>query len=577
VSESQDGIFGIDLGTTYSVVGYIDETGRPAVTRNSDGQDTTPSVVFFESEENIVVGRVAKESAGVYPDQVISLIKREMGDREYRRTFFGKEYTPPSISALILAALAKDAQTHTYLPVNEVVVTVPAYFGLLEKDATRQAGEIAGLQVIGIVPEPVAAALHYGVTGSADGTTFLVYDLGGGTFDISLIRMTEDSVEVLAVDGDHKLGGADWDAKLFDHIVDQLIAQWGDDSVRDDEGELQELRTLTEKTKRDLSKAESKKIIRRYGGTAATVTVTREQFEEMTAELLEDTVRITSRALTTAEQLYPGIRNQISELLLVGGSCWMPAVSERLKKEFGWQPRLTDPDLAVAKGAALYAAGQTVRYVESGTGAAQAGSTSAEAGTDGPGRAGLGAPGPLTDAAVQEVAARTGLDEEQIRNIAQRTVINVLPKAVGIKLLDATKPNWEDDPERASYIEPLVGPQTQLPYTAETFTANTVVANQPAIEIEIWEQSGAAPSPNLADNHRVDNRGLIEGLEGYALPAGSPVDIEIAVDAEGLVNLHAREPASGKDLKMSVRISVLSQEQLEQAKQIQRSLTVSTS
>jgi molecular chaperone DnaK len=574
VSEPEHGIFGIDLGTTYSVVGYIDETGRPAVTRNSDGQDTTPSVVFFENEDNIVVGRVAKESAGVYHDQVVSLIKREMGDREYRRTFFGKEYTPPSISALILAALAKDAETHTHLPVNEVVITVPAYFGLLEKDATRQAGEIAGLQVIGIVPEPVAAALHYGVSGSADGTTFLVYDLGGGTFDISLIRMTESSVEVLAVDGDHKLGGADWDAKLFDHIVDQLTTQWGDDSVRDDEGELQELRTLTEKTKKDLSKAESKKIIRRYGGTAATVTVTREQFEEMTAELLEDTIRITSRALATAEQLYPGIRAQISELLLVGGSCWMPAVSNRLRKEFGWEPRLTDPDLAVAKGAALYAAGQTVRYVESGPDEPQAGSAASWAGT---GRAGLPGPGPVTDAAVQEVATRTGLEEEQVRSLAQRTVVNVLPKAVGIKLLDTTRPNWAEDPEAASFIEHLIGAQTQLPFTAETFTANTVVAGQPAVEIEIWEQAGAAPSPELADNHRVDNAGLIEGLEWFALPAGSPVDIEIAVDAEGTVNLHAVEPASGKDLKMSVRISVLSKEQVEEAKQIQRSLTVSTS
>jgi molecular chaperone DnaK len=577
VSELQLGIFGIDLGTTYSVVGYIDETGRPAVIRNSDGQDTTPSVVFFESEDNIVVGRVAKESAGVYPDQVVALIKREMGDREYHRTFFGKEYTPPSISALILAALAKDAETDRHRPVNEVVITVPAYFGLLEKDATRQAGEIAGLMVIGIVPEPVAAALHYGVTGSADGTTFLVYDLGGGTFDISLIRMTETSVEVLTVDGDHKLGGTDWDAKLFDHIVDQLVTQWGDDSVRDDEGELQELRTLTEKTKRDLSKAESKKIIRRYGGAAATVTVTREQFEEMTAELLEDTIRITSRALEVAEQRYPGIRGQISEMLLVGGSCWMPAVSERLKKEFPWEPRLTDPDLAVAKGAALYAAGQTVRYVESGTGDGQAGSATSEAGTDGPGRAALAVPGPVTDAAVQEVATRTGLDEEQIRSIAQRTVVNVLPKAVGIKLLDATKPNWKDDPEAASYIEHLIDAQTQLPFRAETFTAHTVVANQSAIEIEIWEQAGAAPSPGLADNQRVDDAGLIEGLEPFALPAESPVNIEIAVDAEGTVNLHAVEPISGRELKMNVRISVLSKEQVEEAKQIHRGLSVSTS
>ena len=365
MSEPQQGIFGIDLGTTYSVVGYIDETGRAAVTRNRDGEDTTPSVVYFETGDNVVVGKVAKESAGQYPDQVVALIKREMGDRDYQRTFFGKEYTPPSISAIILDALARDAEADTGRKVTDAVITVPAYFGLLEKDATRQAGQIAGLNVIGIVPEPVAAALHYGVSGSADGTTFLVYDLGGGTFDISLIKMTETSVEVLAVGGDHRLGGADWDQKLFDYIVEQTIAQCGDDSLRDDEAMLQELRTLAEKTKRDLSRAESKKLIVRYTGVAANFTVTRKQFEEMTADLLDETIRITRRTLGEAEQRVPGIGEQISELLLVGGSSKMPAVTEALQREFSWEPTLTDPDLAVAKGAALYAAGQTVRFVES--------------------------------------------------------------------------------------------------------------------------------------------------------------------------------------------------------------------
>jgi molecular chaperone DnaK len=576
MSEPQQGIYGIDLGTTYSVVGYIDETGRPAVTRSSEGQDTTPSVVYFESTDNIVVGKVAKESAGVYPDQVVSLIKREMGDREWSREFFGKQYTPPSVSALILSALAKDAETHTGRQVTEVVITVPAYFGLLEKDATRQAGEIAGLKVIGIVPEPVAAALHYGVSGSADGTTFLVYDLGGGTFDISLIKLTDISVEVLAVGGDHKLGGADWDEKLFDHILDQLIQQWGDESVRDDESELQAIRTLAEQTKKDLSKAEAKQIIKRYTGTSAKVAVTRKQFEELTAELLEETIRITNRTLGEAEERHPGVRDQISQLLLVGGSCWMPAVAERLGKEFRWEPRLTDPDLAVAKGAALYAAGQTVRYVDTGDGDPQATAFAATASIGGPGT-GLAAPGKVTEAAVHAVAARTGIDEEKVRNIAQRTVINVLPKAVGVKLIDTTKPNWDDDPDGASYIEHLIEAQTQLPCDPRTLVATTVVANQPGVEIEIWEQAGAAPSPDLAANHRVDDAGLIEGLAQFALPADSPININIAVDAEGTVKLHAVEPVSGKELDMNVRISVLSQEQVEEAKQIHRGLTIGTS
>jgi molecular chaperone DnaK len=570
VSDAGQGIYGIDLGTTYSVVGYIDEAGRPAVSRNSDGQDTTPSVVYFESPDNIVVGRVAKETAGVFPDQVVSLIKREMGDREWRREFFGKEYTPPSVSALILSALAKDAEAATGRPVTDVVVTVPAYFGLLEKDATRSAGEIAGLNVIGIVPEPVAAALHYGVTGSADGTTFLVYDLGGGTFDISLITMTDTSVEVLAVGGNHRLGGADWDEKLFDYLLDQLAAQWDDDSARDDEQELQDLHNLTEQVKRDLSKAESRKVIRRYGGTSASVTVTRQQFEEMTAELLEETIRITRQTLDEAEQRYPGIRGRISELLLVGGSARMPAVADRLRKDFHWEPRLTDPDLAVAKGAALYAAGQTVRLVEPGA----PGGAATDASQPG---AGLGHPGQVTDEAVRAVAGRTGIDEDKVRAIARRTVVNVLPKAVGVKLVDTGRPGWEDDPEAASYVEHLIDAQTQLPCAPRTMVARTLFAHQPGVSIEIWEQAGASPSRDLEANHRVDDAGEIEGLAPFALPAGSPVDIEISVDAEGTVRLHAVEPTSGNDLVMNVRISVLSAEQVEEAKVMHRGLSITTS
>ena len=306
MSDQQQGIFGIDLGTTYSVVAYIDETGRPAVVRNSDGDDTTPSVVCFETEDNVVVGKAAKALAGVDPDNVVSLIKRQMHNKDYTRYFWGKEHSPSSISALILAELARSAEETTYRAVRQVVITVPAYFGLLEKDATKKAGEIAGLEVIGIVPEPVAAALAYGVTGSADGTTFLVYDLGGGTFDITLIRMTDSSVEVLAVDGDHNLGGADWDDRLFEYLKEQTVAQTGFEDIDEDEGALQDLRRMAEETKQALSKAESKTVAHRLAGKPAKIVVTRAQFQEMTADLLEKTVEITHRLLAEAESAVPG-------------------------------------------------------------------------------------------------------------------------------------------------------------------------------------------------------------------------------------------------------------------------------
>ena len=321
MSDEITAAFGIDLGTTYSVIAHIDETGRPAVIRNTKSEsDTTPSVVYFENETNVVIGQPAKEAAPLDPDNVVSLIKREMGNAEYTRTFWGQEHTPPSISATILAALAHEAEAATGKPVKQVVITVPAYFGLLERDATRKAGEIADLEVIGIVPEPVAAALHYGVFGDGSPKTILVFDLGGGTFDISVMRTSEGRIEVLATDGNHRLGGADWDRRLREHITTQLLESLGDESLLDDESAMQDLVALTERIKRDLSSVETKTTPYRYGGRSARITVTRAEFEDVTSELLDECVRITERALDGVEAKYPGIRDEISDVLLVGGS-----------------------------------------------------------------------------------------------------------------------------------------------------------------------------------------------------------------------------------------------------------------
>ena len=270
--------------------------------------------------------------------------------------------------------------------------------------------------------------------------------------------------------------------------------------------------------------------------------MTRAQFEEMTADLLDETIRITERTLAEAAEKYPGISQQISEVLLVGGSSRMPAVSEALRKEFGWDPRLADPDLAVAKGAALYAAGQTVRYAEKedgGSGQAGADSASARGGPSS-----LAAPGPVTDEAVRAVADQTGLDEQDLRRLAQRTVVNVLPKAIGVKLVDTTKPGWEEDVRvrvlrRAPHRRP-----DPAAVRARALRRQHRVRSQHEIEIEIWEQAGGSPSPELSANHPLDDSGRITGLESFALPAGSPINIDINVDAEGTVHLQAVEPAS---------------------------------
>jgi molecular chaperone DnaK (HSP70) len=284
----------------------------------------------------------------------------------------------------------------------------------------------------------------------------------------------------------------------------------------------------------------------------------------MTADLLDETIRITRRTLEEAEERYPGITQQINEVLLVGGSSKMPAVSAALRKEFGWDPKLTDPDLAVAKGAALYAAGQTVRYVDEDIhgGDSESGSLTTR--------------GPATEEALEVVSSKTGLTKEQVGELAQRTVVNVLPKAIGVKLVDTDKPGWDKDVDSASYVEHLVDAQTQLPFRREPFVANTVVANQSEIEIEIWEQAGASPGPEMAANHPLDASGRIKDLGAFALPAGSPINLEIAIDDEGTVHLKAVEPASNHEVTITVRISILSAEQVDEAKQIQAGLTVST-
>lgn len=559
------GIFGIDLGTTYSVVSYLDESGRASVTRNADNSETTPSVVYFESATNVVVGQVAKEAASQDPDNVVSLVKRHMGDKDYRRSFHGEEHTPSSLSAIILQALAQDAQASAGREAHDVVITVPAYFGLLEKEATRTAGAIAGLNVIGIIPEPVAAALQYGITGGAEGRTVLVYDLGGGTFDVSLIRVGQDRVEVVVVGGDHHLGGADWDDRLFEHLLEAAVQQLGDDDLRDDASELEDLRQRAEKLKRDLTSREQVAVQVRHGGDTAKVQVTRAQFEEMTRDLLEETLRITERTLADAEAKEPGVTARLDDVLLVGGSSYMPAVARALTEKFGWSPRLSDPNLAVAKGAALYAAGRTVKFWDPGSDTVR---VDAAPGAD--------AEGAVPDAArISAVAARTGLAEADLRGLAGTSIVNVLPKALGVKLVDTSAAGWQDG--AGDYVHHLVEPNTALPVGTVTLTAATVHAHQDEVAVELWEQAGAVPTREMADNVPVDNgTGAITGLSAHRLPVGSPIHMNLEVDPEGTVHLRAVEPRSGSDLQITVRIQVLTEEEVAAATARHTGLSISS-
>lgn len=577
MTESKSGVFGIDLGTTYSAIAYIDGSGKPIVVHSAlQGSDTTPSVVLFESETNTVVGSTAKESAELYPKQVVSLVKREMGNTDFSREFFGNTYSAPAISAFILKALAKDAEMETGRKVDKVVITVPAYFGTLEKAATRQAGEIAGLDVVGIVPEPVAAAIAYGVATEPGERNLLVYDLGGGTFDVTVIRLTDDSVDTVAVKGDNKLGGADWDEVLFEHLSQSATAQLGNDSILEDAHFVQELWKQAEELKKRLSQSESRPVLLRAEGGTAKVTVTRAEFEERTAHLVQATVDITRKALEEAENESPGISSKIDDVILVGGSSLMPVIAATLQREFGWSPKLSDPHLAVAKGAALYAAGALVRELVDKNSASQRAEAN-ESGTatsagDPPTEAEL-------EAAAEEVAAQVGIDADRLLGIAKKaSTRNRLPMAIGVELADETVPGWRELNPVPTYVAHRISAQAELPYDAaalgEVFTAGTIADRQEVIRIAIYEQASPEPSRELSSN-RYLSAGEITGLSSYNLPAGSPIQLYFHVSDEGHVTLRAVEPTSGKDLEVKARIALLSEAEVEQAKATFNGITVS--
>jgi molecular chaperone DnaK len=549
-------VFGIDLGTTYSAIAYVDETGRPTVCRNDNNSEITPSVVQFETPTNVVVGESAKQSAFIDADSVVSLIKRQMGeDREYE--FHGQVYTPESISALILRRLATDAAHYTNGPVERAVITVPAYFGARQKEATNKAGLIAGLDVVGILPEPVAAAVHYEMTRGETDKTVLVYDLGGGTFDTTVIRVAPNEITVVCTDGDTNLGGADWDARLRDHLLSAFVNQAAPAESPDDDAEfLQEIANKAEEVKKQLSQQESRPVQLRFAGAAARIEITRAEFEMMTADLLDRTIEIVRRTLETLEQRSPGAT--IDEVLLVGGATRMPMVAARLAKEFGWEPRLHDPELAVAKGAAIFALSRVVykmqqeaqQKVKEGAGSA------AEAERE-------------AAKVVTEVAQQYGMSEQMVRELSGKKTQSVLPKAFGVRMQDSANPERE-------FVKHLAFANDPLPTGDRTFTAQTVRHDQTEVLIELYEQAGTVLSEELTANNPINEGcGRITGIPPQPVGQFAKIDIVMSIDEDGLLELRATERSTGNDLVIKVAVG-LSTEQLGLAIDIVSKITVSS-
>ena len=346
---------GIDLGTTNSVVTVL-EGGEPTVIANAEGSRTTPSVVAFAKNGEVLVGEVAKRQAVTNPDRTIRSVKRHMGT-SWSQDIDGKKYTPQEISARTLMKLKRDAESYLGESVTDAVITVPAYFNDAQRQATKEAGEIAGLNVLRIINEPTAAALAYGLDKANKEELILVYDLGGGTFDVSLLEIGDGVVEVKATAGDNKLGGDDWDEKVINWMVTEFKNKNGVDLSKDNMA-VQRLREAAEKAKIELSASTSTNINLPYITASAAgplhldETLTRAQFESMTADLLDRTKKPVEQVIKDA-----GIaKEKINQVVMVGGSTRMPQVTDLVKKLTGKDPnKSVNPDEVVSIGAALQA------------------------------------------------------------------------------------------------------------------------------------------------------------------------------------------------------------------------------
>lgn len=535
-------VLGIDLGTTYSCVAYVGESGKPTVLPNSDGERTTPSAVWFDADR-VVVGNEAKGMAPVCPREVATFVKREMGNTDYTFACSRGDLRAEEISSYILRKLVKDACAELGEDVRDVVITCPAYFSFKEREATKNAGLIAGLNVLEILNEPTAAAIAYGHSGKAGDTTkhVLVYDLGGGTFDVTLISVAADGINVVCTDGNHRLGGKDWDGRITKLLIDKFQRATGNmqDLYSDDEA-MQELAQMSERTKKALSTATETAQVFNYKGEKHRLTITREEFEQETEDLLNETVDFTESVLEAARR--KGV-NHVDELILVGGSTRMPQVQRALRSCLGMEPKIYDPDEAVAKGAAIVGAAHALRQKLSenlGGDFVLEGQTAED-----------GFSLEVQDA-LREVAEESGYTLEAAKKLLTPTS-NVCSKGFGMQLC-----RRRDDVLR---VYNLIYKDTNLPIEAK-MTSCTRYDDQEFVRITIVENEQAAPVTQdeirSADSEGFDPEDSTPIWEGDlqimpGLPAGSEIHTVFNLDSSGLLHVLTRDPASGREITADIK------------------------
>lgn len=533
-----NGIFGIDLGTTYSCIAYVDEFGKAVTIRNADGEMTTPSVVYFEDTEKQIVGTEAKTSMVMEPENTVAFIKREMGT-DFRREIHGVSYSPQEISSKILkkvvgdanAALREQGILKQDEEIKKAVITCPAYFGMAEKDATKNAGIIAGLDVLDIINEPTAAAINYGVINADQKKNVLVYDLGGGTFDVTIISIGGNSINVVCTGGDPKLGGKDWDNQLKDYLVERWKKEMDtDEDISEDLETLSALMESAEKAKKTLSTKDTAKIIVNHEGERMKVEITREMYDNMTGRLLERTIELTNSCLTEAEKKGISLA-QIDEILLVGGSSRMPQVKAMVEKTYGKPTNLFDPDEAVAKGAALYAQDINQYQIIIEALAEKTGKSTEQVEKEA--KEGMD---------LHLAAKRAGVSLGCIPTGGKLDIKNVSSRTYGLVVL-----NEENQPVVANFV-----------FQNDTLP-NTVVKRFPmhgdswGVSLELYE--------SLSDQEILENyKELATEMTVFHMEfdnlvkKGTPIEIQMTLNNSGLITIEAEETKSHKKARFTFQI-----------------------
>jgi molecular chaperone DnaK (HSP70) len=485
------------------------------------------------------------------PDRVVVLVKRHMGEPDWRFSLDGQEYSAAQISSKVLEALVLDARNNTGEAVEDVVITVPAYFGNTERETTRAAGQIAGLNVVDIINEPTAAAFTYGFAkaDSAAEETVLVYDLGGGTFDVTVMKVSSGEIDVRATDGDHELGGDDWDQSLMDLIVHKFTADNPDaDDPTFDPYALGDLRLEVEGAKRKLSNTPTAKVRVTSGATAAMVEVTREEFEAATSALVEQTITLTQKCIEAAKA------NDVAALdrvLLVGGSSLMPMIAPRVQTATGVQPQLHEPNLAVAKGAALW--GQKANITATILNKLQ------EQGIEATSETLDAVPIEKLEEATAAAAADSGMTLETVKKVVETKAINVCSQGFGMKITD---PNTGIET-----VEFMIHRNTSLPIVAEK-VFGTIVDNQSELHVEVYEQATHDEQEAVDANKPIVDGSIHQIPSGY--PAGTPLPTRFEMGNDGILVVTVQHPgvAGPVVVQQKVGFGVTEEEVAEQKAQM---------